>query len=238
MPFLRFERIAIRAPFRVPFTLVTLAVLAFFAVQSRSAFGELPERAIERVGFAPYDLLAFDWGRIFNSALFTRGGVEFWAAVAMVLLAVGIAEWFAGTAFAALTFWGVHLLTLVVESVLVALPLKLAGVAIGAQIVELRDVGPSAGYVGALGVVCAMLPPRWRYLAAAAVLGALLYVGFAPDVDGSSIAAIWSATIAHLIAFPLGFAAYLAWSRLRTRRGGGRAGADQLASSTPTTTRP
>ena len=79
-----------------------------------------------------------------NSALFTHGGLEFWLAVAMVLFAVGLAEWFAGSAFAALTFWGVHLLTLVLES-LVVLPMKLIGLGIGAQILELRDVGPSAG---------------------------------------------------------------------------------------------
>ncbi|HEY7801191.1 MAG TPA: hypothetical protein VIE40_00825 [Dehalococcoidia bacterium] len=215
MSLIRLERAAIVVPFRLPFTLLTLAVLAAFGLWTRSAYSELPRRAIEQVGFAPRDLLGFGWGRLFNSALFTHGELEFWAAVAMVLFAVGIAEWFTGTAFAAVTFWGVHLATLIVESVFVALPLKLAGLAIGAQILDLRDVGPSAGYVGALGVVCAMLPGRWRYAASAAVIGVLVYIGFAPDVDDLSMAAIMSATIAHLIAFPLGFAAYTVWRRVR-----------------------
>ena len=159
MSLLRLERAAIVVPFRLPFTLLTLAVLASVrALDAVRRTANCPRRAIEQVGFAPRDLLGFGWGRLFNSALFTHGELEFWAAVAMVLFAVGIAEWFTGTAFAAVTFWGVHLLTLIVESVFVALPLKLAGLAIGAQILDLRDVGPSAGYVGALGVVCAMLP--------------------------------------------------------------------------------
>jgi hypothetical protein len=215
MSLLRLERIAITLPLRVPFTLLTLAVLATFGLWTRAAYSELPGHAIDQVGFAPRDLLGLGWGRLVNSALFTHGELEFWVAVAMVLVAVGVAEWFAGTAFAAITFWGVHVATLVVESLLVALPMKLAGLALGAQIVGLRDVGPSAGYVGALGVVCAMLPGRWRYVASGAVLGVLLYIGFAPDVDDLSMAAIWSATIAHLIAFPLGFVAYVAWRRVR-----------------------
>ena len=64
-----------------------------------------------------------------------------------------------------------------------------------------------------------MLPGRWRYAAAAAAIGVLAYAGFVPEVDDAGLAAIWSATIAHLIAFPLGWIAYYAWRRSRAGTG-------------------
>lgn len=206
-----------KLPLRVPFTLVTLAALVLRAWRTDTIEAGLSHHVLARAGFAPEDLFEFGWHRLFSSALFTHGPLEFWAAVLMILFAVGVVERVAGTAIAAITFWGVHLLTLIAESVFVALPLKLAGLDVGAQIASLRDVGPSAGYVGALGLLCALLPKPWRYVAAGIVISILLYAMLGPDEEHLSTAAVLSAGIAHLIAFPLGWFSLSLWRRLRRR---------------------
>ena len=202
-------------PLRVPFTLLTLAALALRGWHTDTVVGALPRRVLSRAGFAPDDLLAFGWHRLFSSALFTHGPLEFWVAVLMIVVVVGLIERLAGTIVAALTFWGVHLLTLIAESLFVALPLKFAGLHIGAQIASVRDVGPSAGYVGALGLLCALLPKPWRYVAAGLTLSVLVYAFFAPSEEHLGSAAVLSAGIAHLIAFPIGWSSATLWRRLR-----------------------
>ncbi|MHB8685531.1 MAG: hypothetical protein ACYC9X_14540 [Dehalococcoidia bacterium] len=209
-----------RFPARVPFTLLMLAALGVRAWRTDSGAADLPQRVLQRVGFAPRDLLSFSWRRLISSALFTHGRMEFWVAVVMVVAAVGILEWSGGTIVAAVTFWGVHVVTLLVESLFVALPLKLAGAGIGARLSDVRDVGPSAGYVGALGLLCALLPRPWRNVAAAVVVVGLVYVVFAPDEHAVTNAARLSADIAHFIAFPLGWYSLALWRRLREVRAG------------------
>jgi hypothetical protein len=165
---------------------------------------------LQHVGFAPQDLLLFSWRRLISSAMFTHGRLEFWAAIAMIVLAVGAAELMVGTLRTAATFWGVHLIALLTESLLIALPLALAGVGAGKDLSDVRDVGPSAGYVAALGLVCAMLPSRWPRVAAVAVLSILLVLVFTL-AGGADQTVRLSAGIAHLIAFPLGYVAARLW---------------------------
>lgn len=201
------------AAFRVPFTLVAMGGLTFRAIRTNSASGELPQRVLQRVGFAPRDLLLFGWHRLISSAMFTHGGVEFWGGLFMIGLAVGLSEWVGGTIRAFATFWGVHLVTLLAESLLIALPLQLAGLHFGTQLSDIRDVGPSAGYFGALGLVCALLPRPWRYVGAVGVLGYLLASTAMPPEPGEVLALKLSADLAHLIAFPLGWLSLSLWPR-------------------------
>lgn len=205
----------VRLPLRVPFTIVSLVGLWLRALLTDTASNDLPRRVLQSVGFAPRDLLAFGWQRLISSALFTHGRWEFWIAIVMIALAVGAAEWVAGTVRAFATFWGVHLATLLSESLLIALPLKLAGVPLGVQLSDVRDVGPSAGYVGALGLVCALLPSPWRRWSAMVVIGALVFMAFLPPEPNESAAVKLSADLAHVIAFALG---WLSLSLLRRVR--------------------
>ncbi|HYM16054.1 MAG TPA: hypothetical protein VEZ14_10890 [Dehalococcoidia bacterium] len=200
-----------RLPLRLPFTIVAILGLWLRAWRTDSASHDLPRRILQRVGFAPQDLVAFGWRRLITSALFTHGRWEFWIALVLIALAVGAAEWQTGTVRAFLTFWGVHLATLLGESLLIALPLKLAGVPVGAQLSDVRDVGPSAGYVGALGLVCALLPSPWRHRAAIAVLIGLLFFALLPPDGSESDAVKLSADIAHVIAFVLGWFSLTLW---------------------------
>jgi hypothetical protein len=207
-------RFVARLPLRVPFTIILILGLWLRAWRTNSAAHDLPRRVLQRVGFAPRDLLSFGWRRLISSAFFTHGRWEFWIAVVMISLALGVAEWATGTVWAFVTFWGVHLATLLSESLLIALPLKLAGVPIGAQLSDVRDVGPSAGYIGALGLACALLPSPWRYRAAFIVmLGLAFSVLLPPDGTESEVVKL-SADLAHLIAFPLGWLSLSLWRRL------------------------
>jgi hypothetical protein len=190
---------------RTPFTLATLAALVFVAVFTSTDASELTRSLLARVGFAPRDLF-LEWWRVFVSALVTDGGLTFVGALVAVAAFVGSAEWLRGPARAAATFWGVHVATLLVESLGIALPMHLFGSPLGTALAVARDVGPSAGYMGCAGLAAASLAPRFRARAGVAgavllaVLLAVAYVRAGRDVTDLS------ASIAHLIAFPLGYA--------------------------------
>lgn len=188
------------------FTCLTLLALILIALATNTHVSELSTRWLHRLGFAPRDLLRLQWGRMLTSALLTSGGTSFWLSLAMVLIAVGAAEWLAGTRRAGCTFWGVHLLTLLLEAWIIAVPLRLYDGALGAALSVARDVGPSAGYFGCLGLACARLPGRWRWLSAAiwAALWATLWL---PGGIGHARTLAISASLAHVIAFPLGWIA-------------------------------
>ena len=189
---------------RFPFTLTMLVLLGLTAILTNTQVATISTKWLNRLGFAPVDLLALDLGRLFTSALVTSGGRVFWEALGMVAFAVGLSEWLTGSRRAALTFWGVHLSTLVLESLFIALPLHWAGMTFGSLVALSRDVGPSAGYFGALGLVSAHLKHPWNLIS-----GGLIFIGLQLALlhvsGGNSLGMEVSADLAHLIAFPLGW---------------------------------
>jgi hypothetical protein len=189
---------------RLPFTLVSLAGLSLVAVLTNSRLGDLPRQWFSRLAFAPRDLWLIHWERLITSALVTNGGRAFWQALGMVALTAGAAEWLAGTRRAALTFWGVHLATLLVYSLLIVVPLHALGSSLGTALYLARDVGPSAGGFGCLGLACARLPQPWRWIGGGAIVGGLAVALFLAASTTQS-AVVISADLAHLLAFPLGW---------------------------------
>jgi hypothetical protein len=189
---------------RFPFTLTMLALLGLTAIWTGTHTAAISANWLDRLGFAPLDLLALDLGRLFTSALVTGGGRIFWEALAMVAFAVGLSEWLTGTRRAALTFWGVHLSTLVLESLVFALPMHWIGMTLGSLVALSRDVGPSAGYFGALGLISAHLRYPWNLIS-----GGVIFIGLQIvllHVSGrNDLGMKVSADLAHLIAFPLGW---------------------------------
>jgi len=185
-------------------TLLTGALFAS-ALITGTVLGRLTDRMLDRVGFAPLDLWELDVLRVFTSALVTHGGLVFAGAVIMTGLSVGWVERQAGSGWAMGTFWGVHVLTLLAMAIVVPLLEGGSAPSLGETLSTLRDVGPSAGYVGCLGFALATIPRRLvRWLAAAAVMTWLL-----ADLGGwLSVAGPLelSADFAHLIAFPTGWA--------------------------------
>jgi len=193
---------------RVPFTIAMTVGLVLVAILTQTHNARISEIWLARLGFAPNDLWLLRIERIFTSAMVTYGGRVFWEALAMFIGAVGVSEWLTSTRRAAFTFWGVHLLVLVAESLLIALPLSLWGGQSGIDLGLERDVGASVGYFACLGLVCALLPGRWRWISAALVMGGLVFSLFLPPWGGESKLVKLSADIAHLLAFPLGWLSY------------------------------
>jgi len=189
---------------RFPFTLTMLVLLGLTAIWTDTHTTTISASWLDRLGFAPFDLLALDLSRLVTSALVTSGGRVFWEALGMVAFAVGLSEWLAGSRRAALTFWGVHFATLLIESFVIALPLHWAGTTFGSLIALSRDVGPSAGYFGALGLASAHLKYPWNLVSGGAIVIAL-EIALLHISGNNSLGMELSADIAHLAAFPLGW---------------------------------
>jgi hypothetical protein len=190
---------------RLTFTLSTLAVLVAVELMINPHFGALLPGWIERLGFTSRDLTHLEWERFVTATLLVDGRSAFVDAVAMITLAVGAAEWLTGTPRALLTFWGGNLITLVAMS---ALLLALAHAIDPSHKEDLfihRDVGPSAGYYGCLGLVIALLPRPWRWAAAAAILTWLAVALLTPPGPHTIADVKLQADLAHFLVFPLGY---------------------------------
>lgn len=189
---------------RFPFTLIMLVFLILAAFLTDTHTGQLSAAWLDRVGFAPTDLLALDMERLFTSAVVTSGGSAFLQALGMIAFAVGLTEWRTSSRRAALTFWGIHLLTMFLVSFIISLPLHRAGVRVGSLVALSRDVGPSAGYFGALGLVIITLKKPWHWIVGGAILAGLVF-SMLTISSKDSLGMELSADLVHLIAFPLGW---------------------------------
>jgi hypothetical protein len=190
---------------RLPFTLIMLALLILAAWITETNTGKLSLYWINRLGFSPQDLFLVDLWRMVTSALITDGGRTFWIALWMVLIALGSAEWYAGTLHAIVTFWGVHLLTLLIQSLLIVWPVHLFSLNVSTALLLTRDIGPSAGYFACLGLAINCLPKPWNWLIGLMVLAGLFVVFFTSYLAQPVPILQLSADMAHLIAFPFGW---------------------------------
>ena len=189
---------------RVPFTLATVAALAAIAAAT-SSHRRLPAAWLERVGFAPRDLEPRRLHRMVTSGLVTHGGAVLWRSLALTAFAVGTAERRHGTWRAAGTFWGVHFTTIALLGSGARAAHRLAGDGTGLARRFPRDVGPSAGYLGCLGLVASRLPPTQRRWAGAAAGAGLLAITLLPPLSPEGAEAKTAADAAHWIALPLGW---------------------------------
>ncbi len=192
---------------RVPFTLVTLALVILVTLSVNPRLGNLTPAWMNRLGFAPHDLFDLQWGRLFSSTPVIERVRPFIHGMIMIGLIGGAAEWLAGTRRAITAFWGGNLAALVLSSVLIVWPLYRLGVPFGEDLYRARDVGPSAAYYGGLGLLAAWLPKPWRWIVFGASLGfmglAIVLATRTQDVAVNVLAAL-----AHVIALPVGFASY------------------------------
>jgi hypothetical protein len=189
----------------IPFTMLTLAGLVIAALVTNTYFQEITKHWLNRTGFAPNDLWYWRLERMFTSALVTSGGIVFWEALFFVAFAVGLAEWMTGWKRTAATFWGVHLSALILLSLIMSLAAhQLRN--IGLEASELaRDVGPSAGYFACLGLVSARLKRPWQWFSGGILLIFFVITLFTPPAIGESAKLKFSADLAHLLAFPMGW---------------------------------
>lgn len=188
-----------------PFTSLLLAALALTGILTQTHRLRLSQSWLTVLGFSPADLGRRQGRRIITSALVTNGAEVFWQALSFTAVFSGLAEYMAGTRRAAAAFWGVHIVTLLSESLLVLWPLRLWNLAWSEAMALARDVGPSAGYFGCLGLVCQKLPGRWRGLISGGIFSLLFGVLFLPLRKDETRAVKLTADIAHLMAFPSGW---------------------------------
>jgi hypothetical protein len=189
----------------IPFTLLTLAGLVIAALVTNTYFQEITRHWLNRTGFASNDLWYWRLERLFTSVFVTFGGKVFWVALFLVAFVVGLAEWMTGWKRTAVTFWGVHLMALLLLSLIISLAAhQLRN--FGLEASELaRDVGPSAGYFACLGLVSARLKCPWHWISGGILFVLLVIVLFVPAFNGESAQLKFSADLAHLLAFPLGW---------------------------------
>lgn len=200
---------------RVPFTLVMLAGLILGALVTNTTFQSITHHWLNRTGFAPRDLWYWRLERIFTSALVTVGGKVFWEALFFIAFAVGLAEWLTGSKRTAITFWGAHILVLVLLSIIVSLAAhQLRDFGLEASAAA-RDVGPSVGYFACLGVVSAHLKRPWNWAVGMGIFAIFVIALFLPAAPGESAQIKFSADLAHMLAFPLG---WLSMARSPSRR--------------------
>ena len=200
---------------QLPFTLATCALIVLAAFASYTAVGQTISRgALHRFGSSPRDLFALNLGRIITSAFVTDGGLVFWMALTLTALFVGAAEYFTDSGMAALVFWGAHFATFAVTG-LVTLALGAAESRLGELLFVTRDVGPSAGYVGCLGLalVCSGWKYRWWMIGLVAVALSVALVLSLPELRTNPRDV--SADIAHAVALAVGVGSGMGVQRRR-----------------------
>jgi hypothetical protein len=189
----------------LPFTLSLLAAMIVISILTGTNLDQISAHWVNSLGFAPHDLLLLRWERLITSALITSGGVVFWEAMGMIALAVGLSELRFGWRPTAVTFWGVHLITLFGTSLLIIIFRRVNSDPLTMALASGRDVGPSAGYFACLGFVIASLKYPWNKLFGGLVWVILLVEILLPPAPGHDAALVLTADLAHAVAFPLGY---------------------------------
>ena len=190
---------------RLRFTVIMLIFLIFTALLTNTIFQEITRHWINRTGFSTSDLWYMRVERIFTSALITSGTIVFWEALFFIGLFVGLAEWITGWKQTAATFWGVHLFSLLLFSLIITIAIdQLRMIGFEASAIA-RDVGPSAGYFSCLGLVSARLKRPWQFLSGIILLLFFMIALFIPAIQTNNSSIKFSADMVHLIAFPSGW---------------------------------
>jgi membrane associated rhomboid family serine protease len=194
---------------RYPFTTAATLLLLGFAVSSQSIWQPLDVSWREWLGFAPTNLLDFQWQRLLTSLFLTAGSWKFLASLVMLTVCVGLAECCYGTLATMKLFLTTHLLVLITISVIVVLLATCISSPAFLALAKGRDIGPSAGYYGCLGALLLSLPSTTKRVVFLFVWSILLVRLAVSMTNLPEDAAVVSADIAHLLALPLG--GFLTW---------------------------
>ncbi|MEO8498140.1 MAG: hypothetical protein ABI614_23995 [Planctomycetota bacterium] len=193
---------------RCPFTLLMVAALIIAGIYSRTHVGPLDAAVREQVGHSVRLFFDGHLHRVFTSIFFTAGGWGFYASLVMLGGSLGWVEWVHGTRRTVLTFFGIHVATLLLLAIAVTWPLAMLETHHGKLLMHARDVGPSAGYYGCLGLAVAGLSFRMRNRIVAVILVVLVLRLICSTLHMPEEGRAMSADLAHLIAFPLGLLAF------------------------------
>jgi membrane associated rhomboid family serine protease len=189
---------------RLPFTTAMLAGLVSMGILYRS-FVDPTSRAIRHTfGSSVQTMLEGDVFRLFSSLFLTSGRWHFWVSVLMLAICVGWAEWSHGTLRTIFAFLAAHIITLLAISVGLVLLTGSGQFAFAEILIDARDVGPSAGYYGCLGLATGSLKSGWRWVLLAMILFSLLarMIYSAGGITDHPHLVIGD--VAHMIAYPVG----------------------------------
>ncbi len=189
---------------RCPFTIILVILLVAAGIYGRAHVGPLDGELQRQAGHSAQLLWRGEWYRLLTSILFTVGGLRFYISLAMLAVAVGWLEFARGTPVAAMTFVGVHIATLLIMACGIALSTTLIETHRGNLLWYVKDVGPSAGYYGCLGLAVASLAPGIRLPIVITIFLVLVGRSGWSTYHLPENGQMMSADIAHLIAFPLG----------------------------------
>ncbi|MEZ6032955.1 MAG: rhomboid family intramembrane serine protease [Planctomycetaceae bacterium] len=196
------SRTQTRFPFG--FTTILVVTLTIFAVWSDSHSSLLTETWRNSVGFSAMSLANLQWHQTLTSLVFTAGERQFAQSILMLCISVGLCERKFGSRTAVLVFFISHVVVTIGLALCVVLPLHLYGVEWATALASERDVGPSAGYYGCLGIVVASWSHRHRQLLTVGII-AVLIVRLSVSLGRiHQTPAIFSADLAHLASFPFG----------------------------------
>ncbi len=189
---------------RYPFTLSMALLLVVAGIYGRTLVGPLDSLIQHHSGHSAHLLWRGDFHRLLTSLFFTAGGWRFYSSLAMLIVAVGCCERQVGTVTVAMGFFGIHLATLLLMSTGIALITSIVETHRGAVLWYVKDVGPSAGYYGCLGLALASLVSNVRF-----VLVLVVFLILAVRLSWTSYylpeeGQMMSADLSHMIAFPLG----------------------------------
>jgi hypothetical protein len=191
---------------RYPFTIAIVLVVAYVGLMTDSHTGPLRPTLRNLLGLAPRHLPRGELYRLATSVFLTPGEAAFYLVLAMLAICVGLAERRVGTWKAMLAFWGIHLATLLVQSLLLAIPTHHLGPWLTNLLLVEHDVGPSAGYYGCLGVACHKQSAKHRTWLLSVIGGILIARAVLSAMSPPGEHTTLSSDLAHLIAFPLGVA--------------------------------
>lgn len=190
------------------FTSLMLIMILSFAALTKSNEGELPEEWLSRMGFAPKDIWLKKFENIFLSAFITDSRRAFIQALVMIFFFVGALELRLTTWITMLYFWCIHVLTLFFVTLFIIGPFEKTGHKLGQSLYLSKDVGPSAGYFGCLGVLIHNFFGAgigWIVFLSV-IIGMLIYLRV-PVSEEKKLMKL-HADLAHMVALSMGFLAY------------------------------
>lgn len=188
-------------PFAVALTVLIAAIATATGAWSR----RISPHILEEFGYSTQDLWSGRPWTLVTSIFLTSRPAMSWIIMVFAPLSIGLYEWLAGTRRAMIVFFAGDVLATLLLSLLVILPLYLAGLHAGAQWALERDVGMSAGGFAVVGASIALAPQRWRLL----LLGGVCALVAVKMV----IAAEPVADLVHVFGLILGFTGQLWFGR-------------------------
>ena len=188
----------------LPFTTVLLLTILAASFLAHNMHGELDQEVATQVGHAPRHWWAGELLRLITSIPFTSDRMHLAVALVMTALCVGSCERWRGTFATIGIFLASHGLTLGVLAAALYVGHALAPTHSSRQLLDISDVGPSAGYYGCLGASLLASKRRSLLLSSCAVIGYLAVRVVLAWTSPAFQPHIFQTDLAHLIAFGIG----------------------------------